>query len=149
VGYFWQESYGQLYPTLRKLDAAGLIELEAENPDGRGKKVYRITEEGRAALRKWLEEPPAPQPVRNELLLKLFLGFNASDEALERHLEETLDHFLQLGETYDRIARELDAKAEPTREDVLGHLTVDFGIHRVRAGAEWAEKALERLRTLE
>jgi PadR family transcriptional regulator, regulatory protein AphA len=147
VGYFWQESYGQLYPTLRKLDAAGLIELEVENPDGRGKKVYRITDEGRAALREWLEEPPAPQPVRNELLLKLFLGFNTSTEVLEKHLERALDHFLELAETYDRIARELDQKPDPTREDVVGRLTVDFGIHRVRAGAEWAESALERLRS--
>jgi PadR family transcriptional regulator, regulatory protein AphA len=146
VGYFWQESYGQLYPTLRKLDAAGLIELEAENPDGRGKKVYRITDEGRVTLREWLEEPPAPQPVRNELLLKLFLGFNAPTEVLEGHLNEALDHFLELAQTYDRIARQLDAEADPTREDVLGRLTLDFGIHRVRAGAAWAESALERIR---
>lgn len=149
VGYFWQESYGQLYPTLGKLERAGLIELDAVDGAGRGKKVYRITDEGRAALRSWLEEPPIPQPVRNELLLKLFLGGNAPVEAIVRHLERAHDHFQELSRTYDRIARELDSIQDPDLEDVLGRITLDFGIHRVRAGAEWAEAALAEVRRLE
>jgi PadR family transcriptional regulator, regulatory protein AphA len=149
VGYFWQESFGQLYPSLRKLEASGLIEVQAHGSGGRGKKVYRITEEGRAVLRRWLEEPPEPQPVRNELLLKLFLGGNVSPQILVRHLEEARDHYRGLSRTYDRIARELDSIPEPTREDILGRLTLSFGLHRVRAGAAWAEEALERLRGME
>src|SRR3954465_8441682 len=71
---FWNESYGQIYPALRKLEAARLIATVKQGAtDARRRKLYTATAAGRARLRIWLSEPPRPQPPRNELLLKLFL----------------------------------------------------------------------------
>ncbi len=75
VGYFWDAGYGQIYPALRKMAAAGLVTSETEKNEGRpDRKVHALTEKGRLELHKWLEEPAAREYVRYEILLKLFFG---------------------------------------------------------------------------
>ena len=41
--FFWAASYGQIYPELRRLAAAGLIEGKASPQGGRKRNVYRLT----------------------------------------------------------------------------------------------------------
>src|SRR5271155_5367499 len=50
---FWSESYGNIYPTLRKLLEEGAIREENEKAPAskRQKQLYSITERGRQALR--------------------------------------------------------------------------------------------------
>jgi DNA-binding PadR family transcriptional regulator len=43
-------SPGTLYPTLHRLEADGLLTSEQRVVDGRTRRVYRATEDGRAAL---------------------------------------------------------------------------------------------------
>ena len=45
--FFWAASYGQIYPELRRLAAAGLIEGEARPTGGRKRTVYHLTGTGR------------------------------------------------------------------------------------------------------
>ena len=45
--FFWNASYGQIYPELRRLAAAGLIEGEDASRGGRARTVYGVTAEGR------------------------------------------------------------------------------------------------------
>ena len=49
--FFWAASYGQIYPELRRLEAAGLIEGRAEPRGGRRRTVYELTDAGREELR--------------------------------------------------------------------------------------------------
>ena len=65
VGHFWQESYGQLYPTLHALRDDGLVTMTHEADGGRTRNVYAITDEGRAAVLAWLAEDPRPTPHRH------------------------------------------------------------------------------------
>jgi DNA-binding PadR family transcriptional regulator len=46
----YEISPGTLYPTLHRLEADGLLSSEQRVVDGRTRRVYRATEEGRAAL---------------------------------------------------------------------------------------------------
>lgn len=72
--FFWGASYGQIYPELRRLEAAGLVESR-EEPRGRvPRRIFSITTAGRTALEAWLEEPVESYEVRDEGLLKLFFG---------------------------------------------------------------------------
>ena len=57
--FFWAASYGQIYPELRRLSDAGLIEGEASPQGGRKRNVYRLTTAGRKELRAWLGAEPA------------------------------------------------------------------------------------------
>jgi len=82
IGYFWQESYGQLYPALKTLVEQEYATMQVEKNDGKpDKKVYQITDRGKTALKAWLEKPIESMPkVRHELLLKLFFGKQTSTE---------------------------------------------------------------------
>ena len=50
LGGFWRVSYGSLYPTLRRLQRDGAVEMsEPEQRGGRRKNVYRDHREGRGS----------------------------------------------------------------------------------------------------
>ncbi len=86
VGFFWGESYGQLYPTLKKLTADVLI--TARKPKSGTRQEYSITPAGRAALAKWLALPYRDDPPRDEFLLKLFFGHEAAPSIALAHLRD-------------------------------------------------------------
>jgi len=76
--FFWQISYGQIYPDLKRLAGLGLAAEQAGSRGGRTRNVYRITAKGRQALRAWLQQThPGSFEMRDELLLKLFFSDSA------------------------------------------------------------------------
>ena len=72
--FFWAASYGQIYPELRRLSAAGLIEGKADPQGGRRRNVYRLTPAGRRELEAWLAVDAEAFELRDEGLLKLFFA---------------------------------------------------------------------------
>jgi PadR family transcriptional regulator AphA len=94
LGFFWSEGWGQIYPALRELEENELIRLQDDaSSSSKGKrvrKVYAITEAGRAALVRYLNMPANDAPFRNELLLKIFFGAAAGAEVVKRHIEAEL-----------------------------------------------------------
>src|SRR5437899_10500693 len=72
---FWSESYGQIYPILKRLTEEGLATSHAEKQEGKPERnIYALTEQGKAELVNWLGEPAEEAPARIETLLKLFFG---------------------------------------------------------------------------
>jgi DNA-binding PadR family transcriptional regulator len=82
--FFWAASYGQIYPELKRLSEAGLVEgIDASRGD-RKRTVYAITADGEAELKDWLRKPPETSEMREEGLLKLFFaGALKPSEAVE------------------------------------------------------------------
>jgi DNA-binding PadR family transcriptional regulator len=82
IGFFWSFPHTQLYSEPERLAAEGLLAEERE-ADGRRRRTYSITEEGRAALSEWLREPTVEPPeLRDLALLKLFFGDLAGEAAV-------------------------------------------------------------------
>ena len=52
---FWNENFGHIYPTLKKMIESGLIENVPGEVEDR-KIKYAITEKGKGELKKWLSE---------------------------------------------------------------------------------------------
>lgn len=90
LSFFWKESFGQIYPTLKRLKDNSLIKERVGMPDYRGRKVYSITDKGRDFLTSYLEKTPDDEVIRNELLLKLFLASNCKEETIKSHIENEL-----------------------------------------------------------
>jgi PadR family transcriptional regulator, regulatory protein AphA len=72
--FFWAASYGRIYPELKRLAEAGLIEGEAASQGGRNRTVYELTTKGKRAVREWIAAPPEVFEMRDEGLLKLFFA---------------------------------------------------------------------------
>ena len=74
VGYFWTLQHAQLYTEPERLAAGGYV-TETRERGGRRRKLYAITERGRAALAAWRDDPLAERAeLREPALLKLFFG---------------------------------------------------------------------------
>jgi DNA-binding PadR family transcriptional regulator len=80
---FWNVPHTTAYEEPARLAAAGYLSAE-EEPGGRRRRVYSLTGRGRAALREWAAEPPAPPQLRDEFILKLFAGGDPDLLASER-----------------------------------------------------------------
>src|SRR5580700_9952877 len=66
IGHFWSESYGQIYPGLKRLEAVGLVAKKTERKHGSPDRyVYSLTADGRDRLREWLKLPVAEEVPRN------------------------------------------------------------------------------------
>jgi PadR family transcriptional regulator, regulatory protein AphA len=77
VAHFWQFPHSQIYAETGRLARLGLLAEQREHT-GRRRRSYRITPEGRAALRAWLAEPTDEPPQFRSLgLLKLFFSQHA------------------------------------------------------------------------
>src|SRR5688572_24713505 len=72
LGHFWSESFGQIYPTLDRLEGDGLVRRRGS--DRPGSSVFAITGKGTRRLKELLARPIQPDPPRNGLMLRLFFG---------------------------------------------------------------------------
>lgn len=61
IGYFWNATHQQIYRTLRAMDSAGWVCATTVAQHGRpDKKVYTVSQAGRAELARWIAEPLDP-----------------------------------------------------------------------------------------
>lgn len=140
VSYFWRESYGQIYPELKRLADEGLIEDASPGAGAREARPWRITRAGRAALKAWLDRPPQPAPVRDELLLKLFFSRHAPSAAARALIARAKDSAEARGVEFE--AAEAQVLSEPEDPDLLGSLlTLERGRIMARAQQEWCARA--------
>lgn len=104
---FWPVPHTTAYEEPARLAAAGYLSARQE-PGGRRRKVYSLTDRGRKALRDWAAVPTAAPPqLRDELVLKIFAG--AEPELL---VEERLAwHRAKIAELEGYLAEVGDAAA--------------------------------------
>jgi DNA-binding PadR family transcriptional regulator len=146
LGHFWNESYGQIYPTLRRLVEEGLATCQDERPPGRRRrKRYTLTPAGWAELRAWLVRPPERLPLRSELLLKLSFGervpLEACQELLRGHREACEGHV----ECLTQLESILRDNPRLHRDQPYWLITLRYG-HSVReAEVAWCDESLEQL----
>jgi PadR family transcriptional regulator, regulatory protein AphA len=101
--HFIDASYGSIYPALAMLNAEGLVTLRAEEQTGRpDKKVYAITEGGRAALAKWLTIIPARDKYKSEFLFEMLMQEMLPAEhrelAIRKQLTDLKDELARIAE---------------------------------------------------
>ena len=72
IGNFWKATHQQIYKVLARMDTDGLVAAQVVEQDGRpDKKVYVITDAGRAELEEFSRTPTRPEALRSELAVKL------------------------------------------------------------------------------
>lgn len=137
--FFWAASYGQIYPELKRLSKAGLLE-GVDAPRGERKRtVYAITDAGMAALTDWLRQPPQTSEMREEGLLKLFFsGALPAEDALAtlRAMRERRRHLAE------RL-RGMEPKA--LEKDPFSLMVLQGGIEYNQWFADWCERMEARL----
>ena len=149
-GSFWGESYGQIYPTLKRLATEGLIEacLPEVAPKKR-RQEYALTDAGHVALREWLAKPFQNDPPRNEFLLKLFFGREASPGVSIAHVRELNERNRRTLTTLEGIEKMAHQHQSQNPHKPYWMLTLGLGIAMTRAALDWGESALKELASIE
>ncbi len=103
VGNFWSVPHSQLYAEPERLARAGLLS-ERREANGRRRRLFSLTDEGRDALSAWRSEAPdEPLPeLRDPGLLRLFFGADPAALAAVR----ADAHRAKLGEYERRLAHD-------------------------------------------
>lgn len=142
LNHFWKISFGQVYPTLKRLEAEGLIVEEVTDGE---RKQFALTENGHVELERWVAEPSVDLPVqRNDLLLKLYFARHASKEVTLQKIQEHARLLEERLETYQAIDAMI--RSYPDSNDAVYWLmTLDYGIRKTRALLDWCDASLETL----
>ncbi|MBB5339072.1 PadR family transcriptional regulator [Tunturiibacter gelidoferens] len=150
IGHFWSESYGQIYPGLKRLAAAGLIEKKTERNKGKpDRNLYSLTAEGRERLQEWLKIPVSEEVARNELLLKLFFGAHVSTSVNREHVISNMEFHQRALKVYTATAKQLrrDEANDPNLPYWL--MTLNYGRHYSIAMSKWCRETLAELDEIE
>ena len=145
----YQPSSGSLYPALRRLEAKGLVQAKPDtaSKSARHRRVYELTQAGRAAHVSWLRMPVAPATAARDLGLHL-MRFVMMEHVLPRDevlgflhdLKDTMAAFVAGLERYSAIA--------PVNE-LHPYLALDHGLAVHRASLDWAERAIAQIEQVE
>jgi PadR family transcriptional regulator AphA len=138
----WHSTHSHIYPELRRMREAGLVEVT--ETASRGRKTYAITEQGRAELREWMLAPAETEMVRSAAALRLFLvGTLEPAEArslLQRYVDRTTEQL-------EALRAQMDAAGAEWRENPLavGRLAAERGLRTLPAVRDWALWGIEQL----
>jgi PadR family transcriptional regulator, regulatory protein AphA len=148
IHFFWNATLPQIYRTLGQMAANGWVASVMEHQDGKpSRKVYTITEAGRAEFLRWLAEAPESPEPHIPVLVKVFFG---SKLPREQFIEQIRQYRGRLALMLDKHEKNVppiieDYASRPGNADDIRFwsLTLDFGMRRMRAGIEWCDEILK------
>jgi DNA-binding PadR family transcriptional regulator len=127
--YYQSLSYGSIYPALNALMIEGLATCAELSQDGRpDKKVYTITEAGRAALRAALLRPLEFDRLRSDFMFAISFAHLMAPQQLARLLGD-------YAQGHDDLADELARISGVTLPG--DRFLIRMGQDMCRAGARW------------
>lgn len=146
LAHFWYESFGNIYPRLRRLKAQGLVSVRrTSRPQAPDALVYSLTPDGRSRFLHWMEEPPQQDRLRSEFLLKIFFGAQAHPklgiERIRQHEREQMRLRASYAETEQAIREAFGARPE----SLYWQLALRRGQLLTEARLSWCRESVERL----
>ncbi|QBD80855.1 PadR family transcriptional regulator [Ktedonosporobacter rubrisoli] len=153
---FWNENYAWIYPTLKQLEQEGLVTSSSEKQEGRpDRRLYSLTKQGKAELRRWLGKPASFQQIeRNEHLLKLFFADQISPSTTLEQMRLLHEDLAKTLASLEETA--LQAAAAVSRQEPGGHLyspyrllVLNYSLQTTRAQLAWCEETIAKLEELQ
>lgn len=144
--FFWSESYGQIYPTLKSLSASGLIEeMVMDTKRKRSRKTYQIRPEGFKELRHWLSQPVERESVRLEILLKMYFSHLIDAKVMIQHIlifQQAHEQDLGILNMFEKELRSI-YDDDPNHPYILR--VIDFGQKVNEAYIDWSHETIKFL----
>ncbi|MEV6349124.1 PadR family transcriptional regulator [Actinoplanes sp. NPDC051851] len=151
VANFWTATPQQLYRELDRMESAGLLSARLVKQEKRpDKRLFSVTELGRAALKTFTAQDPKPTTVRDELLIQVEALAHADVPSVRAAIRTRMRLSAQRVEAYQRQLAEI--LGTRTHEEFLAtgnrigpYLTLQRGISFERENISWGELALDIL----
>jgi PadR family transcriptional regulator, regulatory protein AphA len=143
VRSFWSATQSQIYRELHALEGEGLVEVKAVPGAGKpDRKVYSLTEQGRAALETWLQEPLEPLLLRHPLLLKLVFAAHLPPKALDGVLAAYAQGLETTRAEYAARLKDpqIFSLARSEREGEIWRLSIEHGLAWCDTELQWINR---------
>ena len=148
----WSGNNNQIYKALVELLERGCLTNEVQHQDGApSKKIYTITEQGLAELKRWVLTEPEPPEFRKVFLIRLACSGQLSDEELAGLLsgyeEELTSMLLYREERHHRetAGKQLDGARDRLVQDMIHQNVMGFYRHEMA----WVQELRDKLNALQ
>jgi len=140
TAYFYDASFGSIYPMLKKLEENGLVIVKESVEGGKYKKLYAITEKGRNEFMEWLEQPITLTRTRHEHLVRIFFYSFLPREKAIGLIQDFIVYVEGIYKELETVKKMIKGKAE-----IFQMATVDFGQEYYLFTIDWCRRFLETL----
>jgi DNA-binding PadR family transcriptional regulator len=144
TSYFYEASFGSIYPMLGKLERDGRVRPAEAVEGGKYKKVYSITEKGRGWFLEWLEQPiEFIRPAYGHLVRIFFYGWLKPARA-----RELVAAFVGKVETEASALKKLEGHVAE-HAGFYEMATLRFGMEYYAFVMDWCKRFIEQSDRLE
>lgn len=146
MSFFWQESFGQIYPEINKMVQERLIEAYNAGSEGNAKREkirYKITPSGEKELKMWMEKENEKDTVRSEFLLKMYLSTHENIEEMRWHVikfKEQSEEKLGLFNLFEAQLKQI-IEVHSNHRHIL--YVLDLGIRQAKLYIDWFDEILK------
>jgi len=131
---------GQIYVTLKRLEADGLVRGEDVEQDSRpNKKVYELTPQGRDAVAAWVDEPTEGPRLRDDFFIKLVLAPRAGLADRMELINRQRRHY------YTQLRALADLQEAAGSDDTPARLMIEGQYLHLQADLDWLQRCQEEL----
>ena len=142
--YYWRESYGNIYPMLKKLYQDGLVDKTDSFVKKKKRLIYRLNQNGWLELHKWMKEPANLNRFRVELLMKLRFGACCGVEnmiaQLTHYRKQSEDQLIEAEMLLGQLA-----SSEETLINDLRRITISLFAERKKSALIWCSTSSDLL----
>jgi DNA-binding PadR family transcriptional regulator len=145
--FYWvAPAMSQIYTELARLTEQGLVAPVASEGGGRRTTSYRITPEGQAALRGWLDHSAVGFPtLKHSVLLRLLIGHVTEPARIRDVLEEYVDELAGALADLRDVRASLRGADGPGEAFHYPSIVADWGLDYFAAETRHTRRALARL----
>lgn len=141
LSHFYDGGYGMIYPTLKKLEAAGLVTKETVVQSGKpNKNIFAITPSGKAAFKEALEADLADDSFKSDYLLRLYFGEFLDKKELIALTQEKIRRIEAQYSCLKNRRADWDKSATPEQK-----FTYEFGLAKYENSLNLLRKELKLL----
>ncbi|WP_141430406.1 PadR family transcriptional regulator [Bacillus sp. 03113] len=140
VAFFFDASFGAIYPALKRMEKEEFIEKKVIQQEGKpNKNLYIITSKGQQEFQDYMDSPLSPTLIRSDLLIRIFFGKNTG--------KENVVNWLEVEKEKAQSQWEYLTKIEETHPimDPFKKMTLNYGLAEAKNRLEWIQNEIEHL----
>ena len=139
--FFFNTSQGSINPAFKKLEKKRFVTTKEEVVNGRLRKTYTITQDGKNYFKEWLNSKVGVSKVKNEMLRRLFFFPYASKDEKIKILENYLTELKIHIETLQNLGNVPQVRENCNEYEAA---TMEFGIGYYSFIFDWYSKYLKK-----
>lgn len=141
IGFFYDASFGAIYPALRKLEEEGYVTKQEVIQSGKPNKImYKVTQMGKETFQKEISTPILPPVLRSDMLVKIFFGSSRSPEDQRRLLSESIETQKKMLQQTKKMFKKLEGQLDDYQK-----FSWEFTIYHIETTIAFLEKKMPEL----